>query len=93
MRSVKELTVVIQNPKGLHARPAARFAATAGGFSSSVSVSLGDRAANGKSIMGLLTLAAAHNSTLVVRIAGPDEIDAANALLEVCAADLIPVDA
>ena len=61
---VREL--VIQNQTGLHARPAAAFVRTANTFSSEIIVTKGEDSVNGKSIMGLMTLAAGQGTTLVV---------------------------
>ena len=68
--------VVITNPLGLHARAAARFVHAASGFHSRVRVHKGDRDMDGKSIMGLLLLAAAQGTRLTITADGVDEIDA-----------------
>ena len=72
--------VVITNSLGLHARAAARFVHTAGAFQSRVRVAKGAREMDGKSIMGLLLLAAAQGSTVTITADGVDEIDALTAL-------------
>ena len=66
-------TVVISNPLGLHARAAARFVHTASAFQSRVRVARGDREMDGKSIMGLLLLAAAQGTQVVITAEGVDE--------------------
>ncbi len=73
-------TAEIVNPLGLHARAAARFVHMAAGFSSRVRVSRGSRVVDGKSIMGLLLLAAAQGSTVSISTDGADEQAAADAL-------------
>ncbi len=73
-------TVTIVNSLGLHARAAARFVHMAGGFTSRISVSRGDRRVDGKSIMGLLLLTAARGSVITISADGPDEAEAAEAL-------------
>jgi phosphocarrier protein len=73
-------TLAIMNTLGLHARAAAKFVNTAGMFSSHIRVARGDREVDGKSIMGLLLLAAAHGSEIRVSADGPDEHDAIAAL-------------
>ena len=75
---VREL--VIQNQTGLHARPAAAFVRTASTFRSEIIVTKGDDSVNGKSIMGLMTLAAAKGTTLVVEVQGDDAEKAADAI-------------
>lgn len=71
---------VVRNKMGLHARPAAVFAQTASRFKSAIKVSKNDIEVNGKSIMGLMLLAAAQGSKLRVIAEGPDEKEAVTAL-------------
>ncbi len=73
-------TVTIGNPLGLHARAAARFVHTASGFDARVRVARGDREMDGKSIMGLLLLAAAEGTSVTITADGLDEGDAIAAL-------------
>ena len=70
----KRLTreVVIQNRYGLHARPAAMFVKTSNRFKSEVWVEKDGEEVNGKSIMGLMMLAAGHGSKLKVSASGSD---------------------
>jgi phosphocarrier protein HPr len=70
----------ILNTLGLHARAAAKFVHTAGRFAAHVRVARGDREVDGKSIMGLLLLAAAQGSSIRISASGPDEADAIAAL-------------
>ena len=72
--------VVVSNPLGLHARAAARFVHVATRFTSQVRVAREARVMDGKSIMGILLLAAARGTTLTISADGPDEGDAVNAL-------------
>ncbi|HET7698460.1 MAG TPA: HPr family phosphocarrier protein [Vicinamibacterales bacterium] len=72
--------VPILNPLGLHARAAAKFVHTAGAFASHIRVARGEREVDGKSIMGLLLLAAAHGSAIRITADGPDEAQAIGAL-------------
>jgi len=60
------------NDLGLHARAAARLVERANGFESEVRVSCRDKTVNGKSIMGVLMLAAAKGAELTVETEGPD---------------------
>jgi phosphocarrier protein len=77
---VKTCEIAIQNALGLHARAAAKFVHTAGRYASHVQVARGGREVDGKSIMGLLLLAAAHGSSIKITVNGADE-DAALAAL------------
>ena len=74
--------IAIANALGLHARAAAKFVHTAGRFSAHIKVARGDREVDGKSIMGLLLLAAAQGSSIRITAAGPDVSAAITALCE-----------
>jgi len=76
---IERLAPVV-NPLGLHARAAARFVHLAGQFTSKIHVGRGTRMVDGKSILGLLLLAAARGTTLIIRADGPDEAAAVEAL-------------
>lgn len=78
--SVRE--VVIENRLGLHARAAARFVQVASGFVSKITVVRGATRADGKSILGLLTLAAARGTTVRLEARGDDREAALDALAE-----------
>ena len=75
-----ERTVTIQNRNGLHARPAAEIVKTAAKFKSDITLIRDDLEVNGKSIMGVMMLAAEYGSQLVIRVEGPDEEAALAAL-------------
>jgi phosphocarrier protein len=77
---VKELTVV--NKLGIHARPAAMFVRTANRFTCDILVEKDGETVNGKSIMGLMMLAAGPGSKLTVHADGPDAGKAINELEE-----------
>ena len=64
--------IVVQNPLGIHARPAAWFVKTANRFDCNVLVEKGGETVNGKSIMGLMMLAAGPGSKLIVHCEGKD---------------------
>lgn len=68
--------LTLRNRRGLHARAAARFAATAERFESDIEVAFNGRHVNGKSIMGLMMLAAACGKTITVTITGHDANEA-----------------
>ncbi len=76
----RELT--IKNRLGLHARAAALFVQTANRFKSDVHVEKDGQRVNGKSIMGVMMLAAAKGSTIVVEASGPDAGDTVKMLEE-----------
>jgi phosphocarrier protein HPr len=71
-----EQSITIVNKLGLHARAAAKFVTTASEFTSNIQVARNGRIVNGKSIMGLMMLAAAKGTDIVIHISGEDEQDA-----------------
>lgn len=77
---MKELRTTIVNRLGLHARAATQLVSCASRFKSEIWISLGDRRVNGKSIMGVLTLAATMGSSIVIEAEGEDEDEAAAAV-------------
>ena len=78
---LKEVELLIRNQLGLHARACALFVKTATRYKSEVFVSRDDLEVNGKSIMGVMMLAAEEGALIKVRAQGPDE-DAAIAALK-----------
>jgi phosphocarrier protein HPr len=79
---VAEIQLLIRNQLGLHARACALFVKTASRFKSEVMVSRDGLEVNGKSIMGVMMLAAEEGATIVVKAQGPDEGDALTAIQE-----------
>ena len=77
-----EKTVQINNEHGLHARPAAHLVKTAGKFKSDIKVLKDGLEVNGKSIMGVMMLAAEPGSEIIFHINGEDEQEALNAIIE-----------
>lgn len=75
-----ENVVEIVNRAGMHARPASEFVKLAGTFASEVRVEKDGMEVNGKSIMGVLMLAAECGSSLTIRVEGDDAVEALNAL-------------
>lgn len=80
----------IRTRQGLHARPAALFVQVANRFRAVIRVRKGRREVDGKSIMGLLTLAAAKGSALMVIVKGPDAAEALRALEQVVSRTEVP---
>ena len=80
-----ERNVTIANRNGLHARPAAEIVKTASKFKSDITILRDDLEVNGKSIMGVMMLAAEFGSTLTLRASGPDEEQAVSAIADVIA--------
>lgn len=74
--------VTVRNHLGIHARAAARFVHTASGFQSRVRVGRGHRVMDGKSIMGVLLLAAGCGSLVTISAEGADEAEALEALCQ-----------
>ena len=74
--------IEIINKLGLHARASSKFTQTASQFQSEVWVTRNERRVNGKSIMGLMMLAAAKGSTIELETDGPDEAAAMQALVD-----------
>ncbi len=70
----KELTIV--NKLGLHARAAAKLVTLASEFRSDIQLVRGTKSVNGKSIMGVMMLAAGQGATIEIVACGPDEADA-----------------
>ena len=80
--------VEIVNVLGLHARAAARFVRTAAQYRSSVTVTKDGTTTDGKSILGILFLAAAVGSEIIIATDGEDENEALEALIQLVAAGL-----
>ena len=77
-----ERQIEIVNRLGLHARAAAKFVHLAGGYSSEIMVACNGQAVDGKSILGILLLAAAQGVTITVTCDGDDEAEAMAAIEE-----------
>ena len=74
--------IEIINKLGLHARASSKFTQIASRFKSEIWVSRNGRRVNGKSIMGLMMLAAGKGATIELEVSGEDEQDANVALIE-----------
>jgi phosphocarrier protein HPr len=73
-------SVTVVNRLGMHARAAAKFVHLATGFQAQVRVGRGQREMDGKSIMGILLLAASGGSTITITADGIDEVEAVDVL-------------
>jgi phosphotransferase system HPr (HPr) family protein len=77
--------VVVRNPLGLHARPAAQFVELARRYEADLTVHRDGRSANGKSLISVLKLAIQRDSEIVIEASGADEEAAVDALAELLA--------
>ncbi|HEV2180579.1 MAG TPA: HPr family phosphocarrier protein [Gemmatimonadaceae bacterium] len=82
---IMERSVKIVNKNGLHARPAAELVKTASRFQSEITMVRDDLEVNGKSIMGVMMLAAECGAELLVRADGPDAEQAVTAIADLVA--------
>ena len=78
---MQERPVTIVNKLGLHARAAAKFVTTASSYSSEVDISRDGQHVNGKSIMGVMMLAASRGTELMIMTQGADEVEAEESLV------------
>ena len=76
----KEVKII--NKQGLHARPATAMVNTAARFKSEIFICRDEKKVNGKSILGLLVLAAESGAVLKIEASGPDENEAVEALVD-----------
>jgi len=79
--------VTIRNKSGLHARPAALFVQIANKFDCEIAVTKGRHEVNGKSIMGILMLAASKGQTVIISANGDDAEQAVKELSEMLLSD------
>jgi phosphocarrier protein len=79
-------TAIIVNKRGLHARASAKFVETAARFQAEVTVTKGDATVSGRSIMGLMMLAASLGTSIELAAQGPEAAEAVKALLALIAA-------
>ena len=79
----REATIV--NQEGLHARPAAQIVRLANSFVAQIELAKDGLAVNGKSIMGVMMLAAEHGSSIIIRADGADAEQAVQALADLVA--------
>ena len=77
---MSEIQLVIRNQLGLHARACALFVKAASRYKAEILVARDDLEVNGKSIMGVMMLAAEEGATITVKASGPDETEAIEAI-------------
>jgi len=82
---VIERVATIVNPDGIHARPAAKIVRLANSFTADIEIAKDEVGVNGKSIMGVMMLAAECGSSITIRATGPDAGQAVDALAELVA--------
>ena len=81
---MKQFSYQIEDPNGMHARPAGALATFAKRFASDVRVTLGEKEADAKRLLSLMGLGATHGSSLLFSISGEDEDRAADELSAFC---------
>ena len=82
LHAMIKTTITIINKLGLHARASAKFVSTAARFQSHIDVIKNSQTINGKSIMGVMMLAANKGSEIIMEIEGPDEVQMNEALVQ-----------
>ncbi len=77
---MKELSYVIKDELGIHARPAGNLVKLASGFSSEITIINGDKTADAKKILNVMKLAASKGTDIKVTFSGADEAEAFDAI-------------
>ncbi len=85
MTTPEPRTLTIQNKKGLHARAAAKFVGVAGAFDAAIQVERNGQSVSGRSIMGLMMLAASPGTSILVSAEGTDATKALDAIEQLIA--------
>ncbi len=85
---MKEFTYLIEDENGMHARPAGKLATYAKRFTSDIRVRANGKQADGKRLLALMSLGAAHGSVLEFQISGEDEEQACETLMQFCKENL-----
>lgn len=75
-----EKKITVQLEHGLHIRPAKQFVKLSTGYQSEVTLTKGDKSANGKSILGLMSMAIQQGEEVTLTVQGSDEVEAMAAL-------------
>ncbi len=85
---MEQITFIIKDKNGMHARPAGAFVNEAKKFVSSITVFKDGKEANGKRLLSLMGLGATCNSTLIIKIEGEDEKEAVKSIQKVLESNL-----
>jgi len=85
---LKTVVAKVSDPVGFHLRAAGRIVKLTKTYASSVTIKYDGKIANAKSIMGLASLAAEFGAEVEVHVEGPDEVEAAEAIVRLIAVDL-----
>jgi phosphocarrier protein HPr len=80
---MKEISIVVKNPNGLHARPAALVVSNAAKFTSKLTASKGPKDANLKSLFSVLSLGVSQNDQLNIKADGLDETEAIQKMISI----------
>ncbi len=81
---MKQFTYTVADPNGMHARPAGKLATFAKQFSSDIQIRNGEKEADAKRLLSIMSLGATQNTTLTFTVTGEDEEQAAAALERFC---------
>ena len=81
---MKQFTYTVTDPNGVHARPAGKLATFAKQFASDIKITCGEKEADAKRLISIMSLGATQNTTLTFTVIGDDETDASNALAQFC---------
>ncbi|WP_277674464.1 HPr family phosphocarrier protein [Piscibacillus halophilus] len=79
---MKQVDIEIKNETGLHARPAQQLVQEASRYSSDIKIVIGEKDADAKSILGVMTLGVEAGTTITLQTDGPDEDEALEKLTE-----------
>jgi phosphocarrier protein len=88
VKRIRIRQVIVNNPQGLHARPAHALVKLAGRFAAEIEIIRNEESVDGKSILAILTLAAEQGDQLTIRASGEDAAQAVDALEELFLNDL-----
>jgi len=86
---MQKTQVKVTNVLGIHARPSAKIAQLAAKFSCNVWLAVRGRRADARSIVGVMSLAAAVGSTITIETSGPDEEEAIDALTDLIGREFV----
>ena len=84
VKAVVEKEVIVKNPHGLHARPAAVFVQKAASFPCKITISKNDKEVDAKSILAVMSLGVEPNEKIILRADGDKEEEALEELIKIC---------